>query len=249
MAEFRIAWLPGDGIGIEVMEAARICLDALKLDAEYLHGDIGWEFWCKEGDAFPQRTIELLAQRRARCSAPSPPSRSRPPRRSSCPELQRQGHWSTAPPSCACASSSTSTSACGPARPTRGNPLNFKEGIDLVVFRENTEDLYAGCRVQPGAGGARATLLAKLCQALRALRRASRATSTPSPARSTRGRAASASSARPSSSRKQVQAQEGHRRPQGQRCARHRRAVPGDGQGRGQGVPRHQAWTTPTSTP
>ena len=25
-----------------------------------------------------------------------------------------------------------------------GNPLNFKEGIDLVVFRENTEDLYAG---------------------------------------------------------------------------------------------------------
>jgi 3-isopropylmalate dehydrogenase len=24
------------------------------------------------------------------------------------------------------------------------NPLNYKEGIDLVVFRENTEDLYAG---------------------------------------------------------------------------------------------------------
>jgi 3-isopropylmalate dehydrogenase len=24
------------------------------------------------------------------------------------------------------------------------NPLNFKEGIDLVVFRENTEDLYSG---------------------------------------------------------------------------------------------------------
>ncbi len=60
MASYRIAWLPGDGIGNDVMEAARIVLDALKLDAEYIHGDIGWEFWRTEGEAFPQRTIELL---------------------------------------------------------------------------------------------------------------------------------------------------------------------------------------------
>jgi 3-isopropylmalate dehydrogenase len=42
MARYRIAWLPGDGIGNDVMEAARLVLDALKLDAEYIHGDIGW---------------------------------------------------------------------------------------------------------------------------------------------------------------------------------------------------------------
>ena len=64
MSKYKIAWLPGDGVGIEVMEATRIVLDRLGFDAEYLHGDIGWEFWCKEGDAFPQRTIELLKQRR-----------------------------------------------------------------------------------------------------------------------------------------------------------------------------------------
>ena len=58
--KFKIAWLPGDGVGIEVMEAARIVLDKVGLDAEYIHGDIGWEFWCKEGDAFPARTIDLL---------------------------------------------------------------------------------------------------------------------------------------------------------------------------------------------
>jgi hypothetical protein len=46
--------------GDEVLEAARIVLDALKLDAEYIPGDIGWEFWCKEGDALPKRTIDLL---------------------------------------------------------------------------------------------------------------------------------------------------------------------------------------------
>jgi len=60
MTRYRIAWLPGDGIGIEVMEAARIVLDALGLDAEYIHGDIGWDFWCEEGEAFPPRTVALL---------------------------------------------------------------------------------------------------------------------------------------------------------------------------------------------
>jgi isocitrate/isopropylmalate dehydrogenase len=57
---YKIAWLPGDGVGIEVLEAAKIVLDKLDLNAEYVHGDIGWEFWCKEGDAFPERTIKLL---------------------------------------------------------------------------------------------------------------------------------------------------------------------------------------------
>src|SRR5512135_1755842 len=60
MAKYKIAWLPGDGIGIDVLDAARIVLDRTKLDAEYVCGDIGWEFWRKEGDAFPQRTIDLL---------------------------------------------------------------------------------------------------------------------------------------------------------------------------------------------
>ena len=58
--KYRIAWLPGDGVGKEVMEAARIVLDRVGLDADYVHGDIGWEFWCSEGDAFPARTIDLL---------------------------------------------------------------------------------------------------------------------------------------------------------------------------------------------
>ena len=61
MKTYRIAWLPGDGIGKDVMDAARIVLDALELRAEYPVGDIGWDYWCAEGDALPQRTIDLLA--------------------------------------------------------------------------------------------------------------------------------------------------------------------------------------------
>ena len=60
MPKYRIAWLPGDGIGVDVLEAAKIILDKLKLDAQYIPGDIGWNFWCKEGDALPPRTVDLL---------------------------------------------------------------------------------------------------------------------------------------------------------------------------------------------
>lgn len=58
--KYKIAWLPGDGIGVDVLDATKIVLDKLNLNAEYIHGDIGWEFWRTEGDALPQRTIDLL---------------------------------------------------------------------------------------------------------------------------------------------------------------------------------------------
>src|SRR2546423_1923034 len=44
------------------MEAARLVLDRLNLDAEYVPCDIGWEFWCKEGDALPDRTVKVLKE-------------------------------------------------------------------------------------------------------------------------------------------------------------------------------------------
>jgi 3-isopropylmalate dehydrogenase len=36
-----------------------------------------------------------------------------------------------------------------PCKAYPGNPLNYREGIDLVIFRENTEDLYAGVEFSP----------------------------------------------------------------------------------------------------
>ena len=60
MSKYRIAWMPGDGIGVDVMDGAKIVLDAMKFDAEYVPADIGWEFWCKEGNALPDRSIKTL---------------------------------------------------------------------------------------------------------------------------------------------------------------------------------------------
>ncbi len=60
MAKYRIAWMPGDGVGNDVMEAARTVLDRMKFDAEYVSCDIGWKFWCTEGNALPDRTVNAL---------------------------------------------------------------------------------------------------------------------------------------------------------------------------------------------
>ena len=50
----------------EVCDAARAVLDAVGFPAEYIHGDIGWEFWTPEGEALPERTVELLQLHRLR---------------------------------------------------------------------------------------------------------------------------------------------------------------------------------------
>ncbi|MCA1733263.1 MAG: isocitrate/isopropylmalate dehydrogenase family protein, partial [Acidobacteria bacterium] len=148
MAKYKIAWLPGDGVGIEVLEAAKIVLDRIDLDAEYIHGDIGWEFWCSEGDAFPQRTIELLQSVDAAMFGAITSKPAKAAEAELDPKLRGQGLVYRSP--IVRMRQTFDLYVC--LRPTiafKGNPLNFKEGIDIVVFRENTEDLYAGVEFHP----------------------------------------------------------------------------------------------------
>ena len=60
MAKRTIVSLPGDGIGRAVLEETIRVLDAAGFEADYIEGDIGWEFWKEEGNPLPQRTIDLL---------------------------------------------------------------------------------------------------------------------------------------------------------------------------------------------
>jgi len=57
---FKIAVIPGDGIGKEVMEATINVLDALNLDFEYTYGDAGDECLEKTGTALPKETLDLI---------------------------------------------------------------------------------------------------------------------------------------------------------------------------------------------
>ena len=148
MAQYKIAWLPGDGIGVDVLDAARIVLDKVKLDAEYIAGDIGWEFWCKEGDAFPQRTIDLLKNVNAAMFGAITSKPVKTAQAELIPALQNQG-LTYRSPIVRMRQMFDLYNCLRPCKSYPGNPLNFKEGIDLVVFRENTEDLYAGVEFNP----------------------------------------------------------------------------------------------------
>jgi len=148
MSKYRIAWLPGDGIGNDVMEAARLVLDSVELDAEYVHGDIGWEFWCKEGDAFPARTVELLKNVDAALFGAITSKPVKAAEAELVPELRGKGLVYRSP--IVRMRQLFDLYVClRPCKAYPANPLNHKEGIDLVVFRENTEDLYAGVEFNP----------------------------------------------------------------------------------------------------
>jgi 3-isopropylmalate dehydrogenase len=148
MAKYKIAWLPGDGIGIEVLQAARIVLDALEVDAEYIHGDIGWEFWQKEGDPFPERTIRLLRQVNAAMFGAITSKPVKAAEAELVPELRGKGLIYRSP-IVRMRQLFDLYNCFRPIKAYPGNRLNFREGIDLVVFRENTEDLYSGVEFAP----------------------------------------------------------------------------------------------------
>jgi 3-isopropylmalate dehydrogenase len=148
MGKYKIAWLPGDGIGHDVMEATRIVLDGLKFDAEYVPGDIGWEFWRTEGDALPKRTVELLSNVDAALFGAITSKPGRAAESELIPELKGKGLVYRSP--IVRMRQMFDLYVClRPCKAIPGNSLNYKEGINLVVFRENTEDLYSGVEFGP----------------------------------------------------------------------------------------------------
>ena len=159
MSKYKIAWMPGDGVGNDVMEAARIVLDRLKLDAEYVPCDIGWDFWCKEGNALPDRTVKALKETTCGLfgAITSKPQERSEGRIGSGTEGQGAGlllaHRRAAP-------DVQPPHQHAAVQKLPGNPLNFRGNkitnpsgedvpIDQVVFRENTEGMYGGVEFFP----------------------------------------------------------------------------------------------------
>jgi len=148
MAKYRIAWMPGDGVGNDVMKATRLVLDAMKFDAEYIPADIGWEFWCTEGNPLPDRTIEILkntdcALFGAITSKPRDEANDE-----LAPELKGKG-LSYFSPIVKLRQMFNLHTNMRPCKAFPGNPLNYRDDIDQVVFRENTEGMYGGIEFHP----------------------------------------------------------------------------------------------------
>ncbi len=148
MPEYKIAYLPGDGVGKDVMEAARIVLDALAFEAEFIPGDVGWEFWCQEGDPLPPRTIELLKSTDCCLFGAITSKPKEEAAKELSPKLRNKGlvYYS---PIVRIRQEFNLHTNIRPCKAYPGNPLNYRDDIDLVVFRENTEGLYAGVEFHP----------------------------------------------------------------------------------------------------
>ncbi|MBF0407183.1 MAG: isocitrate/isopropylmalate dehydrogenase family protein [Candidatus Riflebacteria bacterium] len=157
MAKYKIAWLPGDGVGIDVMNAAKTVLDSLNFDAEYIHGDIGWEFWCKEGNPLPERTIKILKETDCALFGAITSKNKSEADKELLPQLQNKGLVYSSP-IVTMRQMFDLYSCVRPCKAFPGNPLNYKENIDITVYRENTEGLYAGVEFCPIPEDLRASL-------------------------------------------------------------------------------------------
>jgi len=157
MGDHKIALLPGDGVGGDVLDAALKVLEAVGFEAEYLHGDIGWEFWRTEGNPLPDRTIDLLNETDACLFGAITSKPKEEAARELVPQLQNQGLVYSSPIVGLRQRFNLHTNL-RPCKAYVGNPLNLRDDIDLVVFRENTEGLYSGVEFHPVPEAVRAAL-------------------------------------------------------------------------------------------
>lgn len=148
MAKYRIGWMPGDGVGVDVMDATRTVLDAMGFDAEYIHGDIGWEIWRTEANPLPDRTLAMLREVDAALFGAITSKPKEEAELELIPELRGKGHVYRSPIVGLRQKFNLRTNL-RPCKAYAGNPLNFREDLDLVVFRQNTEDLYMGVEWHP----------------------------------------------------------------------------------------------------
>jgi 3-isopropylmalate dehydrogenase len=148
MKKYRIAVLPGDGIGKEVTEATMVVLKKLNLEADYRFGDVGWEFWCKEGNALPDRTVQLLKETDVCLFGAITSKTADEALQQLSPSLAGKG-FKYRSPIVQLRQLFDLYVNLRPCKAFAGNPLNYREGIDLVIFRENTEGLYAGVEFHP----------------------------------------------------------------------------------------------------
>lgn len=153
MAKHTVVTMPGDGIGNQVLPQALRVLDAVGFDAEYIHADIGWECWRREGNALPQRTVDLLARHKLGLFGAITSKPKKQAEAELCPELRGKGH-SYFSPIVTMRQKFNLDTCIRPCISFPGNPLNFirkradggfeEPFVNVVVFRQNTEGLYAG---------------------------------------------------------------------------------------------------------
>jgi len=148
-----IVSLPGDGIGKIVLPEAVRLLNTVGFEADYIHADIGWQFWCKEGNALPDRTVDLLEKYKIGLFGAITSKPKDAAAKELDPSLKNKGFVYFSP--IVGLRQYFDLDVCiRPCKSFKNNPLNFirrnagdgfeEPLINTVIFRQNTEGLYAG---------------------------------------------------------------------------------------------------------
>lgn len=126
-----ITLIPGDGVGPEIAEATRRVIEATGIPIKWEVHDAGEDVYQKEGNPLPDRIIDSIRKNKIAIKGPVTTPVGTGFRSVNVTLRQALDLYS----------------CLRPCRSFKGARTKY-ENIDLVIVRENTEDLYAGIEFQ-----------------------------------------------------------------------------------------------------
>jgi len=130
---YKITLIPGDGIGPEISEAMKKVVEATGVPVEWEVENAGEEVYLKEGTPLPNRVTDSIKKNKIAIKGPITTPVGTGFRSVNVTLRQTLDLY-----------------ACvRPCKSFKGARTKY-ENIDLVIVRENTEDLYAGIEFKKG---------------------------------------------------------------------------------------------------
>ena len=131
---YRVTFIPGDGTGPELAEATQRVLEATGVEFDWDFQDAGIDVFEQEGNPLPERTLESIRERGLAIKGPTTTPLG-------------SGHRSI---NVALRKEFDLYSCIRPCKAYAGVRTRFPQ-TDIVIVRENTEDLYAGIEFERGS--------------------------------------------------------------------------------------------------
>jgi isocitrate dehydrogenase (NAD+) len=130
---YTVTLIPGDGIGPEISEATRRVIEATGVDIKWDVQEAGQDVFTKEGTPLPQRVIDSIKKNKVALKGPITTPIGTGFRSVNVTLRQMLDLYC----------------CLRPCRTFKGARTRYKD-INLVIIRENTEDLYAGIEFEKG---------------------------------------------------------------------------------------------------
>ncbi len=129
-----VTFIPGDGTGPEIAEATRRVLEATGVDFEWDTQEAGIDVFEAEGNPLPEQTLDSIRRNKVAIKGPTTTPVG-------------SGHRSI---NVALRKELDLYSCIRPCKAYEGVRTRYPE-TDIVIVRENTEDLYAGIEFEKGS--------------------------------------------------------------------------------------------------